>query len=349
MLPEIQLLYRKPFLLVYLGMASLPLLLLPLQLAWWLLRGQWRLCTGSPEIREGSSLRSGVSGLRELCYEATNESLRWFLLKSLVFALFWLLANYLFTYGLPLTDLASALTLEQLATVFVFILSVLALKEVVTVIKVAAVASCVAGAIIVAFSDHGAGSVRGDSPVVGDIFVIVSTLCTACFMVLYKRYLSQLTLPGVLLFLSTVGALGACVFWPGVLVLDRAGVEVFELPSGNQQMEIVNYVLLNLGLGVGFNLLLNVGIVLSTPLFMRVTIMCSIPITFLLDILFFGKAFDYTRLIGGVCVVLGFLVYTFFGKSRWPLANEDAVDVEADGAAVVAGLAERTRLLAAPV
>ena len=56
-----------------------------------------------------------------------------------------------------MTNVASALTIEQCATVFVFILSVVMLDETLSIFKVCAVAVCIAGVVLTAFGDDKAG------------------------------------------------------------------------------------------------------------------------------------------------------------------------------------------------
>lgn len=53
-----------------------------------------------------------------------------------------------------MTNIASSMSLEQATTIFVFILSVVVLKEPVTVIKVISVIICVVGVILIAIGDQ---------------------------------------------------------------------------------------------------------------------------------------------------------------------------------------------------
>ena len=53
-----------------------------------------------------------------------------------------------------MTNIASSMSLEQSTTVFVFILSVLILKEKVSALKVIAIALCITGVIYIAIGDQ---------------------------------------------------------------------------------------------------------------------------------------------------------------------------------------------------
>ncbi|MDP2439676.1 MAG: hypothetical protein Q8P67_28335, partial [archaeon] len=112
--------------------------------------------------------------------------------RAVLFSVFWMMANYLFSMAQAFTTSSSLLTLEQAATVFVFILSVWLINEQVTFPKVLAVGICIGGVIIFAFAATSSSSSSNNKEetwreLIGDLLVLASTLCTALYMVLFKK------------------------------------------------------------------------------------------------------------------------------------------------------------------
>ncbi|KAL6076965.1 EamA domain-containing protein, variant 2 [Balamuthia mandrillaris] len=161
-------------------------------------------------------------------------SLKRLALAAIPLTVFWWLANYCYTLSLPLTSVASILSIEQASTIFVYILSVIFLREKITLIKVMAVVVCIGGVVLIAFGDdegskHDSSSSSSASssetkqkPLLGDIIVVFSAIGGACYMVFYKRVLCSgggggLGLPAVNVLLGCVGLCNALFAWPGLV------------------------------------------------------------------------------------------------------------------------------------
>lgn len=247
--------------------------------------------------------------------ETTQITFKKMFFSAIAFAVFWLLANYIYGLGLALTNAASSLSLEQVATVLVFILSVVILKEQITVLKVISIAGCIGGAILIAVADKQAEDGKsGSNPLLGDIFVLISTVATALYMVLYKKLLNNLSLSAVNLFLAMIGFWDLVLFWPGILLLHYLGIET--LSTDKFSMFNIGMLVINALSALGFNYLLNLGIFWTSPLFMRVAIMCTIPTSFLVNTLLLGTPFNWIRFGGALLIICGFILFAFGDNTR---------------------------------
>lgn len=241
-----------------------------------------------------------------------------------VFAVLWLLANYLFVLGLALAPPSSTLALEQCATVWVALASAVVLRKWPTLAATLCALTVVAGVVVVALGDHfgpqqppstGLNTTQ-PSQALGDGLVVASTLCTAAFMVGSARYLAALRdMPLLLAFLALVGSWVAVLGWVPLPILNAAGAEPWITPSA------AGWALLaaNAATGLLFNVALNYAIVNVSPLFARLCVASAIPITFVIDLLVTG-VFNYIRLIGSLLIGGGFVGYSVLDALQSPPA-----------------------------
>ena len=141
------------------------------------------------------------------------------------------------------TPVADNTALYQTAPVFVFLLSIVILRERVTVLKTTAVLLCVAGALLVTLAPgadrHGGAppAFTGPELVVGYSLCLCSTIAYALFEVLYKKKAcsddDEQALPNSQRFLGLVGV-SVLLLLPLFPVLHYAGVEHFVWPSPHQ-------------------------------------------------------------------------------------------------------------------
>lgn len=149
----------------------------------------------------------------------------------------------------------------------------------------------------------------GSNPLLGDIFVLISTVATALYMVLYKKLLHNLSLSAVNLFLAMIGFWDLVLFWPGILLLHYLGLET--LSADKFSLFNIGMLVANALSALGFNYLLNLGIFLTSPLFMRVAIMCTIPSSFLVNTLVLDTPFNWIRFGGAMLIICGFILFSF--------------------------------------
>lgn len=224
---------------------------------------------------------------------------------SVPFTVLWLAANSLFTLALPLTNLASVISLEQASLIFVFFLSICFVKEKITIMKICSVIVCTGGVIFIALSDS-ANLRGGKDAVVGDLLIIGSTMATALYMVFYSKYVGQVPIFVIFTFLGCIGLTNLVFWWIGIVILNFTQVEVWEpLQAG-----LAVFIFFAGGiLSLLFNTFLNVGIIWSSPLFMRVALILTVPVSFIVDLIL-GHPFNWLRLVGAIIIVLGSVMFS---------------------------------------
>jgi drug/metabolite transporter (DMT)-like permease len=307
--------YAKPIAITYVNTASLTLLFVG-QLAFSAAKNHlnrahrvhgasdscWQRFIVSPLVHFDSEVRARSGG----------HSIRRLAIVSIPFAFLWMLANVLFIFGLPMTNVPSSMSLEQAATVFVYALSVCLLGESLTFPKVVSVFACIGGVVIIAFADQAAGnddnSLGSADPLLGDLLVLASTVATALYLVFFKRFFCAPLSLGVLnVFLGCIGATTLALFWPVLVIVDVTGFETLELPSGSA----LPLFMANIAETLAFNYVLNAGVIYVTPLFMRVSLICTIPLSFAINLILHGAgAFNWVQLVGALFVIAGFVAFS---------------------------------------
>eukprot|EP01125_Pyxidicula_operculata_P017475 TRINITY_DN6117_c0_g1_i1.p1 TRINITY_DN6117_c0_g1~~TRINITY_DN6117_c0_g1_i1.p1 ORF type:complete len:255 (-),score=35.69 TRINITY_DN6117_c0_g1_i1:108-872(-) len=228
-----------------------------------------------------------------------------------------------------MTDIASVLSLSQCSVVWVFILSIIFLKEPVTYIKVVSIMACMGGGIIVGFSEGGPSASLPSSltqSIIGDIFIVASTVAAAVYLVLYKKFLLNLPIGGIFLFLSFIGFTSTSLFWPLILIFNAVEYETFASPT----LEILPWLLGRAFLMLGYNLLLNLTVMWTSPLFMRVVLMLTVPTSFIVDVVFIGTPFKWMKLVGAIFIVAGFLCFVLLGNVEICSPPRQTIDTLAD-------------------
>ena len=241
--------------------------------------------------------------------QAAYAAARTFYLRSLLFSLFWMLANYFFMAALSLTVASSVLTLEQAATIFVFLFSICYLHEPVTFFKVLAVGTCIGGVIIFEFATSSQSEASATRQTIGCLLMLVSTLFTALYLVFTKRFMSfQPSLFTLNCLLGLIGVNILVFYWPLVLIANYTGLEPFAWPDSTDTILLFFG---NAASGLCFNYLLNFGIIIVTPLYMRIAILFSVPISYVIDIFVLDTGVNFVQLAGAFFIVLGFIGFLF--------------------------------------
>jgi len=289
--------FNRPYFITYFSTSWL-ILLLPIQY----------LASGLVRLKNQQKWPSGSSFVKEVQAGIQMSFLK-FTLFIFPFTVMWFAANYLYAIGLPLTNLPSVLSLEQTTTVLVFILSILVLKEKPTILKVLSVVVCVGGVVVIAFSDNNTfhGGI-GKRALMGDVFIILSTIASATFMVFQKKFLFELSRVAVNIFLSMIGLCNAIFFSIGLVIVHFTGFEVVSFPSSSMGLTLL---FVNALIALFFNVLLNWGIILTSPIFIRIAAVCSIPASFLIQWLISSEGMNWMRILGAVLIFVGFLLLVF--------------------------------------
>lgn len=109
-----------------------------------------------------------------------------------------------------------------------------------------------------------------------------------------------------MLFIGLLGVWTILLAWPGIIIVDKTGIESFELPHGKSLQGI----LITMGLDALFNCLLILGIVISSPLFISVGSLLTIPASVVSDWLLHGTVLPILSYMGMLAIVVGFLLLT---------------------------------------
>ena len=291
--------YHRPYFLQYLGSSFMVLLLIPVVFGYYIKNG---LASPHPWHALDVSLTTATSN--------NINSMRLFLFSG-GFSILWIGANYLYQFSLYYTSGSSALGLEQCATVFVFIGSVIFLRdERITIVKVVCVLLCIAGALLVAFADYDVSRNNG----IGDAIVVASTVFTAAYMICQKRFLNGISLIHVSVFLGFLGFWIIVVFWFPLFILNSTKVEIFSFPSGY----VFGLIVVSSVIGIIFNATLNFGLIFTSPLFVRISIIMTIPVSFIVDLII-SREFLWMKLLGSLVIVMGFVGFSI---ETWRLSRK---------------------------
>jgi len=233
--------------------------------------------------------------------------------------------GYTWYLSLPLTSVSANTGIYNSAPVFVYIFSVLLLKERLTLMKVASVLVCIGGVILMSIASHQQEKSSGKGSVLGYALVVGSTLLYGLYEVLYKKFAlheettSAQSTFDTMLFLGLTGAATILMFWPIILILNATHWEIFDFPI----WDVWVYLLSNGGLDCVFNIFLLLGIMLTSPLFISVGSLLTIPASIVADRIFHSFVLSPEALVGGGLIVLGFLGLNFaeYMSNRRKLKN----------------------------
>lgn len=188
---------------------------------------------------------------------------------------------------------------------FVFLLSVLLLKETITVTKVVSVLLCVVGVIVLSIGDI--SSSKTSNPLLGNILTVFSAIFAAFYMVLYARlYTAKQSFVSVLIWLSCIGTNCLFIFWPILVVLNYYGFESITIPNES----VLMLMLLGILGSFLFNLLLNYGIITVSPLAMRLVTLLSIPASFIISVVYYKQDKQFQQYCGAAMILLGFALFS---------------------------------------
>eukprot|EP01113_Clastostelium_recurvatum_P038680 TRINITY_DN5810_c0_g2_i1.p1 TRINITY_DN5810_c0_g2~~TRINITY_DN5810_c0_g2_i1.p1 ORF type:complete len:423 (-),score=56.28 TRINITY_DN5810_c0_g2_i1:14-1231(-) len=276
-----------------------------------------RSSSSSPSSRISLSCSNFLAYLESL---TVGFSLRRVFVIAIPFSITWMISNYFFTLALRHTDTASALAIEQVATVFIFILSIIFLKMTIHWKKCLSLLICIGGVMMVAIGDslmmendnsNDKDDVDAPNRLLGDIFVVTCAAAAACYMVFFAKFMGDhiQSLESVCVWLGTIGVIVCLTMWPILIIFHFTNFELFELPHSTES--IILFIIHIICAGF-FNYLLNYGIMRVSPLYMRVVTICSLPVSFLLSYFAFNVKFLWWNVFGIILVLIGFTAYSVF-------------------------------------
>jgi drug/metabolite transporter (DMT)-like permease len=212
--------------------------------------------------------------------------------------------NWLYFKGLSEAGVSLTAILYQLSTVFVFLFSLLFLKEAVHPFKILAVCFCVAGVMLVAVDNWSEADSGGDNH-----FGVLALLLSAMLWGLYEVFLGVMmpnsSIELVNVYVGWRGAWNLILLWPvaiGVCMADPSAWEaVLALTSGGLLRVCAMAVV-----SVLTTCILTLGISWTTPVYMRLGGTLNSPAAILWEI-FTGHSPGWKCYVGIILTILGFL------------------------------------------
>lgn len=248
-------------------------------------------------------------------------------------------------YSLPITILSANNAIYQTTPLFVFLLSVIFLKQKVTIYKLLGLLFCAFGVILVSYFTHNQVRKNGyvqKSEIIGYVFVLISAFSLAVFEVLFdyfnhskqneKSYRplkesneqaesSKEKDPLLSLkFLGLLGFYNIVLLFPGIFIF-----ETYTTPSH----ETLKSITILATLEVLYNMALFTGIGLSSSVYMAVGQILIIPVGYAAEIIFRGQHLtDHSieNYFGVFFIILGFILLQ--DLKCFETENESVVTVE---------------------
>ncbi|EDV20249.1 uncharacterized protein TRIADDRAFT_61240 [Trichoplax adhaerens] len=209
-------------------------------------------------------------------------------------------ATYFNFYALSLTSATNVTAVTSTSAAFVYVLSLIWLKEPFLVIRMLAVCTAIAGVILIAYSE-GFGSYGS----VGIVLATANAICSAFYRVFTKKVIGQATVVQSSLFLSILSFQLFLLCWIPIPILISTKVEAFTATD----FPTIPFLITTLAL-LGYASILTVGIGLTYPIYMSMGPLLAIPINVLIDVFYEKLLFDTIKIVGTLAVVLGFLILT---------------------------------------
>lgn len=237
------------------------------------------------------------SGLRQ-------KSIR-MIFVSISFTIFLLLANYLYVRALSVISPAEAQAVFSSNSAFVFVLSVLILKDTFITLKIFSVLLAVIRIVLMAYAD----GFQGPSAI-GILLIIASSFSSALYTVYLKKFLgNNATVTQVGFFLSMIGFTNIVIF--SLLVPVMCYIEENIYISNTPW----DYICGSAALGLIFNFLINFGVCVTFPLFISIGMVLGIPLNALIDTLVRDLPFGPYKILGALTLILSFIVVAFVPES----------------------------------
>lgn len=225
---------------------------------------------------------------------------------SLLICPVWFLAQFTFNLSLKYTTVTSNTILSSTSSLFTFLMSLKFLQEKFTWLKLFSVLLCMAGTVIVSFSDSETSSSTATNPAWGDVLCIASAIFYAVYTTLIRKKLPDESKgegrASTALFLGFLGLFNGLLLFPIALVLHFTGVEPFTRLTAVQ-----------FGLIIGKGLLDNVlsdylwakAVLLTSTTAATAGLTIQVPIAAAIDLIR-GVKLGVLEYIGGAAILAGF-------------------------------------------
>jgi drug/metabolite transporter (DMT)-like permease len=269
-----------------------------------------------------NGLDIGVNSSIELSSDESVESITYkkLVLYAFLFGPIQLATNVLWVFSLRFISLAMNLALCDIEIVFVFLLSLIILKERPKFYKIATLVACLLGVSLLFCSALWITTDRSPSgnneKMLGIFLVIASAFCHALFDVLFSRFIGDQSLAIISLFQSLCAIANLIYFWPIVLVLHFVSVEPLDSLDGLG----IAFLSVNGLLTIAYYGLDMVAISYTSPFYVSLSAMGAVPLSWLIDFAVGYQKFDTLSFAG---MLLIFCSSSFLNFCTFALPEDD--------------------------
>ena len=219
----------------------------------------------------------------------------------------WFLMEYLYNESLSLTTLSQNTILSTTSGVFVLTFNWMIFRDPLTLTNALGVLFTFAGAYLVYHDGTVAQeeAVQAKSGAAGDVLAVMAAVFYGLYTVTVKFKVKDDSAVNWQLILGFLGLTNLALAWPFFFLLHWTRLEPFALPSST----ILLSLLLNGLLGtVVADYLWARSILLTSPLVATMGLTLNIPCSLLVEWLWKGRGYGWTYVVGGLSVVVGFVL-----------------------------------------
>jgi solute carrier family 35 protein F5 len=247
-----------------------------------------------------------------------EDGLSWTKMVATAFvsAFFLIVADYCYFLALSMTSAGTGIVLFSLSSIVTYLLSIVVLKEPISVLKIASLALSFGGVVMITLNDRDTSSQDSNlkDSWKGDVIMAGGACFWALYLVSYKKFVGDPSHTTINVQSSLVGLISVVFSWPVLLMLNYTGFEEFELPSGSLQIGIL--VITTFAVFCN-NYMFTFGVALTAPGFVTIGSMLAIPVSGLVDRFVRDVSFPALKIGGTAAVVAGFVLLNIDDRWLW--------------------------------
>ncbi|PLW23787.1 hypothetical protein PCASD_08757 [Puccinia coronata f. sp. avenae] len=230
------------------------------------------------------------------------------------FVLLWFAANWSVNAALGYTSVSSTTILSSLSGFFTLAIGVATGAERFSLGRLLAVATSIAGVVLVSKSDRNSSDQNPSSShwILGDILALSSAALYALYVILMKVKVKEESRVDMQLFFGFVGAINLLCFWPIGVILHYADIEPFSLPHTHK---LWLSVLINAMCTFVSDYIYMLAMLKTSPLVVTLGISLTLPVAVVGDI-FKGEGLPAGSLIGAGLVLSSFVILSLVENQR---------------------------------
>ncbi|EDV20665.1 uncharacterized protein TRIADDRAFT_31642 [Trichoplax adhaerens] len=209
------------------------------------------------------------------------------------------ISNYAYYYALTFTSPTDVMAVFSASTAFVYIFSIIWLKEPFIVVRSLAVLLSIGGVVLVAYSE-GLGSFK----TIGVLLATASALFAAFFRIFVKKCIVNPSVGQSAMLITLIGCYSMVILWIPTLILHLTGIEVLTIASFPWEIFAIAFFYV---LSV---FLLCIGISITYPVYASLGSLFAIPMNAAIDVSLRQEIFNLYKILGTLSLIVAFLILT---------------------------------------